>query len=121
MIAAQIRSLGHDVTCNWIYDTGSYDQDAIIGRKIAIRDLCNIADADVLVLDTVTQVAQDGGAGKETEFGFAIGYYQNKHLWRVGPVKNVFHQLVDKSFSTWAEFIQYLESLQCGISHQQMT
>ena len=106
-VSSALVELGHVVTSKWIYDVGDA-KDSRNALKVAIRDLCHIAEADVLLLDTVTQVAQDGGAGKEVEFGFAIGYFQSKQLWRVGPVKNVFHTIADESWATWAEFLEYM-------------
>ena len=109
-IAASLRELGHSVTAKWIYDSGDAAKDDVMATKIAIRDLCNIAEADVFLLDTITQVAQDGGAGKETEFGFSLGYYQDKQMWRIGPIKNVFHAMADKSVETWDLLLSYLRS-----------
>ena len=106
-VASALVELGHVITSKWIYDVGDA-KDSRSALKVAIRDLCHIAEADILLIDTVTQVAQDGGAGKEAEFGFAMSYYQYKQVWRIGPVKNVFHTLADESWATWNEFLEFM-------------
>lgn len=74
-------------------------------RKLALKDLCEIRSADLLILDTA-EASERGG--KEVEFGFALGHYQGKLVWIVGAARNVFHHLADKRFDTWEDCVDFL-------------
>jgi len=75
----------------------------IFWKKLALKDLAEIKSADVLVLDTF--VGSERG-GKEVEFGFALGQFQSKLVYIVGPIINVFHSLCDRQFDSWPDFIE---------------
>ena len=109
-IRQKIWELGHEVVSTWIDEGGDYstgfggDQ----GAKIGMRDMCQIATAELFILDTTSPLSADGGGGREFEFGFAMGQFQHKKCWRVGPKKNSFHALVDIAFESWTDCLQYL-------------
>jgi nucleoside 2-deoxyribosyltransferase len=107
LIRQQIWSLGHEVVSTWIDESGD---GALNGtaKRIATRDLCQISSADLLILDTTSPLSPDGGGGREFEYGFAIGQFQHKTTWRVGPMKNAFHALVDQEFETWDDALKTL-------------
>ena len=108
-VRSKLRSLGHDVISTWLDESGDYSNSLEQAKKVAMRDLCQISQVDVLILDTTSPISKDGGGGRETEFGFALGQFQNKKLWRVGPIKNVFHALVDLSFENFEELLDYVK------------
>ncbi len=113
-IRKKLWQLGHDVVSTWIDEGGDFskgDGGLTQGKKVAIRDLAQIATADLLILDTTSPISYDGGGGREFEFGFAVAQYQYKQEWRVGPVKNAFHYLVDREFETWKECLIYLKEI----------
>ena len=107
-VRAKLRALGHDVISTWLDESGDYSNSIEQAKKVAMRDLCQISQVDVLILDTTSPISKDGGGGRETEFGFALGQFQHKKLWRVGPAKNVFHHLADMTFDSWKEFLEYI-------------
>ena len=112
-IRAQLWELGHEVVSTWIDEGGDYGT-AYGGdkaAKIALRDISQISSADLLILDTTSPLSADGGGGREFEYGFAIGQFQHKITWRVGPVKNAFHALADRQFTTWKECLDYVRRL----------
>lgn len=74
-----------------------------------MRNLCQISNADLLILDTTSPLSYNGDGGREFEAGFATGQFQHKTIWRVGPVKNAFHYLADKGFETWEECLNELQ------------
>ena len=71
----------------------------------AVRDLDEIYEADLLILDTI---ATNDRGGKDTEFGAA--YSSGGTTWVVGPYRNVFQRLADKHFESWAPAVEYLKA-----------
>lgn len=106
-VRKQLWQLGHEVVSTWIDEGGSKGD----RKSLALRDLCQISQADVLILDTTSPLAEDGGGGREFEAGFAIGQFQHKKVWRVGPEKNAFHSLIQKCFNSWNDVYIFLEGL----------
>ena len=99
--------LGHEVVSTWIDETvkpAGMSQD-VFWKKLALKDLAEIKSADLFVLDT--HVGSERG-GKEVEFGFALGGFQAKQVFIVGPIRNVFHELCDQRFDTWEDFLSYV-------------
>lgn len=77
----------------------------IFKKKLALKDLAEIKSADLFVLDT--EVPSERG-GKEVEMGFALGQFQSKLIYIVGPLRNVFHYLCDQQFEAWDDFIEHM-------------
>jgi hypothetical protein len=77
-------------------------------KKLAIKDLAEINAADLLILDT-QDVTPRGG--REVELGFALGRFQSKNIYLVGPIRNVFHTLVDRWFDDWDNLLSSLPSV----------
>jgi hypothetical protein len=98
-IRKRLSNLGYEVVSSWIDETPQPT-----GIMLALRDLVQIAIADVIILDTTSPLSEDGGGGREFEAGFTIGQFQHSRLWRVGPVKNIFHHLAEQSWSSWEDF-----------------
>jgi hypothetical protein len=74
-------------------------------RKLALKDLAEIKSADLLICDTLDVTPR---GGREVEFGLALGAFQSKLIWVVGPLRNVFHRLADEHFETWDEVLNRL-------------
>lgn len=112
-IRRAIWNSGHEVISTWIDEGGDYSTGTggEKGLSVAIRDLTQISMADVLILDTTAPLSADGGGGREFEAGFAFGQFQHKEVWRVGPLKNAFHNLAVRSFENWDQCLKYLEGL----------
>lgn len=100
---------GFVITSSWLNETirPTHITHHDFWKKMAIKDLCEISEADILILDT-TMPTETGG--KEVEFGYALGRFQNKMQIIIGPYMNVFHTLCDKHFETWPECIEWLKS-----------
>ena len=77
--------------------------------KLATKDLTEIRSADLLILDTLGNLVQGAGGGREFEFGFAYGQFHKKLVFLVGKRNNAFHALVDKQFSSWIAALRYIE------------
>lgn len=111
-----IWEAGHEVVATWIDESVNWSESRvhggpIYGKKIALRDIAQISTADLLILDTTSPIALDGGGGREFEAGYAFGQFQHKLFWRVGPPKNAFHQLADREFETWQQAIDELKKV----------
>ncbi|KKK68988.1 hypothetical protein LCGC14_2938560 [marine sediment metagenome] len=94
--------MGHEVVSTW-FDEVARREDMPIDtfyKKLALKDIAQIESADLFILDT--EIPSERG-GKEVEYGYAIGQFQRIMVWIVGPARNVFHQLADRRFNTWAE------------------
>jgi nucleoside 2-deoxyribosyltransferase len=100
--AERLRALGHTVTSSWLWsDVGTTrpkDRDAV---RMAYRDLHELEQSDVLIMDT-RKVAPRGG--REVEFGFA--YAEGLGIVRIGPRRNVFHTLIPHTYPNWTSFWQ---------------
>jgi len=103
-----IWGVGHEVVSTWLDEVKRPDgMDSVtFKKKLAIKDLAEVISADLLILDTYNP-SETGG--KEVEFGIALGRFQTKLMWIVGPKRNVFHELADRVFDTWAQAIDALE------------
>ncbi len=105
----KLWQMGHEVVSTWLDEVKQPPAMTldIFWKKLALKDLAEIKAADLLVLNT-------GGpsvtGGKEVEFGFALGQFQNKLVYIVGPLRNVFHALCDRRFDTWDEFFEFMET-----------
>ena len=101
--------LGHEVVSTWIDEVKRSEQmsEDVFYKKLALKDIAEIKSARLFVLDTL--VPSERG-GKEVEFGMALGQFQAKLLYIVGPIRNVFHHLCDRHFDSWDEFLNFMES-----------
>ncbi len=103
----ELWKLNHEVVSTWIDETKKPEgmSEDIFKKKLAVKDLAEIKSANLFALDT--EVPSDRG-GKEVEFGLALGGFQSKLVYVVGPLRNVFHYLCDRQFETWDDFIKYM-------------
>ena len=97
----QITKLGHNVVSRWLDEAADADTHHEM-YQAAIRDLEDIRKADLLILDTFDE---DYRAGREVEFGMALGL--NREVWLVGPRRNIFHHLVPH-FDSWPDVLDCL-------------
>lgn len=95
-----IWDAGHEVVSTWIDEVKRPEgmDSETFKKKLAIKDVAEVFSADLLILDTAFP-SETGG--KEVEFGIALGRFQTKLIWIVGPKRNVFHELADRTFPTW--------------------
>lgn len=108
----EMRQLGYSVSSTWI-DTGrsvvvrsgnnSLALDDGLNRVAAERDIHEVLEAEMLVLDTFDESYT---GGREVELGFALDRELVTVL--IGPKRNVFHYLVNYSFNNWEEALEWL-------------
>ena len=108
--AEQLWHKGHEIVSSWLNETAkpahmSKDE---FWKKLAIKDLAEIKQADLLIIDTVDITPR---GGREVELGFALAHFQTKSTWLVGPVRNVFHELVDRRFDSWEDVVEALPDI----------
>mgnify|MGYP001578042703 CR=1 FL=1 len=107
--------MGHECTASWLDEVAKPETMTIevFNKKLAIKDFTEISAADIIVVDTleplITVAETSSGGGREVELGFALGQWHRKEVWRVGPARNVFHQLVDRAFADWDECLEALD------------
>ena len=114
-IRDQIWALGHEVASTWLDEITKPDFITIdaFNFKLALKDLCEISSADLVIIDTIDRSST---GGSDSEFGFAIGQFHKKTVWVVGPKRSVFHQLTDRHFDygDWDVALYVLRSMGRG-------
>jgi hypothetical protein len=104
-VRIRLQAAGHEVVSSWLDES----DDALAERPddtatgIARRDLHEIAQADLLAVDTFYPA--DRG-GREVELGYALGIGVSAIV--VGPARNVFHWIVPR-YAGWHEVEEALE------------
>ena len=83
-LASRLGGQGHDVISQWHEQDSEYGGGELPAR--AERDLCDIADCDILVSLTGDDLSHGGRHG---EVGAALAY--GKEVCIVGPREMVFH------------------------------
>lgn len=88
--------------------------DEEFGRKMAAKDLQEVAAADCLILDLE---APSKTSGKMIETGFALA--KHKLIYVVAPEGtftkgHIFLLLADKVFSSWDELFEYFQKVHTG-------
>lgn len=103
--ASELWLLGHEITSTWLQEVKrpSDMSEAVFKRKLAIKDFCEVARADLVILDN-----RQSSGGKNAEWGFALGEFQKKQLWLVGQPTNVFQYLADQQFATWDDLFHFI-------------
>lgn len=107
-VRAEIESRGlGEVVGTWL------DEEEAPGKvteaqkfEYAVRDLSEIRQADLLILDTYDDNLR---GGREVEYGYAIA--SGAAVWVVGPKRNVFHELASV-FPSWGEALHALDRAQ---------
>lgn len=76
---------GMQITASWLDNK----EEGMSFNDIAVIDLKDVDEADVLVLYTEPYGTQVPGGGRHVEFGYALA--KGKKMVIVGPLENVFH------------------------------
>lgn len=107
----RLFSLGHSVVATWLEEQIKPEgmNDEQFGRKMAAKDLREIAVADCLILDLENPSKT---MGKMVELGFA--YANHKLVYVVAPEGtmtkgHIFCMLADHIFSSWDELFDYFK------------
>ena len=99
------EALGHVVVSAWLDETGTGTPTPSEAYAYAIRDLGEVRTCDVLILDTFDTNER---GGREFEAGVAFNGGAKRGVLRVGPSRNVFHELLG-AYETWEELLEWLE------------
>lgn len=106
-IRTRLQEMGYEVTSTWLDEPeGSTDKPSLeASQAFAHRDLTQIADSNLLILDTFDETLR---GGREVEYGFAMALGIPTVV--VGPRRNVFHFLTYQ-FSSWEEALTFMEDM----------
>jgi len=103
--------LGHSVISTWLNEQVRPDgiSDEQFGKKMAIKDLQEIAEADCFILDLENPSKT---MGKMVETGFALA--KHKLFYLVAPKGtltkgHIFCFLADLIFTSWDELFEYFK------------
>ena len=91
----------HEVKASWLDE--STPRDTVTREQsleAAYRDLAEIRDCDIFILDTLDE---DPHGGREVELGYA--HAKHKLLCLVGPERNVFHSLIPARYPNWEAWL----------------
>ena len=105
----RLRQKGFIVSSSWLdlaepdYPATQAERDAPAWRARAATEAQNDLD-EVRACSTFIQDTLDESntGGREVELGVAL--VPGKTYIRIGPVRNIFHELADLSFSDWEAF-----------------
>jgi nucleoside 2-deoxyribosyltransferase len=107
----RLFALGHHVVATWLEESLKPDgmTDEQFGRKMAAKDLREIAIADCFILDLENPSKT---MGKMVEYGFALA--NHKLIYIVAPAGtlskgHIFCLLADHIFASWDELFAYFE------------
>lgn len=106
LVCTRLRTLGYECESSWLDEVDAeYPVEPVRARAKALRDFAEIERADVFLLDTLDESTT---GGREVELGYALREDVDLGgpgalFWRVGPVRNVFHELADEVFATWED------------------
>jgi hypothetical protein len=108
--ADKLWSMGHEVVSTWLNEVARPEGMTTeeFWKKLAVKDLAEINAADLLILDTIDVTPR---GGREVELGFALGRFQTKSIYMVGPIRNVFHTLVDRRYDDYDSLLRDLPNV----------
>lgn len=106
--ASRLFLLGHKVTGTWLHETSkpSYLSEDEWFRQLAVKDLCELSEADVIIMD---EDGKSTSGGRYVEWGYALGRFDMLKFLVCEKVYGVFQQLADKHFTNWDDVIKYIE------------
>ena len=108
----RIIATGHEVSSSWLHEPREvpdheYDSNKVLTVEeqevVAVRDLDEIDQSDLVIVDTFDVTPR---GGREVEIGYAMAL--GIPFWIVGPPRNVFHHLAERSFRHWGEVLNAL-------------
>ena len=102
----RLKKAGHCILSTWLEEENVTYQGTseAYHKACAERDLHQVEHADLFILDTLDETPR---GGREVELGLALA--RRIPVYLVGPVRNVFHQLVQRKFDDWPSCLAALE------------
>ncbi len=101
--------MGHSVISTWLEEQVKPEgmTDEQFGKKMAAKDLQEVAAADCVILDIDNPRPT---AGKMVEFGFALAKHKLTYVVGKEIPHAIFLLLADKYFVTWDDLIVYFKA-----------
>jgi nucleoside 2-deoxyribosyltransferase len=84
-IADRLKAEGFEITARWVYG----GEDGLTRTEIALLDLEDVDQADVVMSFTHPYGTATSGGGRHVEFGYALA--KSKRVILIGERENVFH------------------------------
>lgn len=106
--------LGHQITASWLEEPPIKPEgmtEEIFERKMAMKDLQEVAQADCLILDVENPSKT---AGKMIETGFALAKHKLVYVVGTPPPHSIFLTLADRHFKDWPELFAFLGDVKNG-------
>lgn len=116
-----IQELGHRVVSTWINTATDYGSGDATPDRLRWAGEVDLSEIDsgamgnnfLFIIDSLDESTT---GGRETELGYylALRRRQRVHpspsheIWRVGPVRNLYHVFADRVFETWEELLAAL-------------
>ncbi len=99
--------MGHSVISTWLEEQIKPDGMAEVNfeRKMAMKDLQEVAQADCMILDVDNPRPT---AGKMVEFGFALAKHKLIYVVGTPPPHAIFLNLADGMFSSWEVLLKFI-------------
>ena len=110
----KLEDLGFEVLSNWMLNDPDVDSSSLNdslannleqNQMMAERDEVEVDACHIFIIDTNDESAT---GGREVELGHARNAH--KICYRVGPIRNVFHSLVE-GFASWEVLLKRLEDI----------
>ena len=96
-----LREYDYEVPCSWMdLEAAGYPVEQSRARRESWNAILEVKAADVFVLDT-TDESPTGG--REVELGIALN--DGIRTVRVGPVRNIFHELCEYVYTEWGDLL----------------
>lgn len=106
LVCDKLKSLGHEVTARWVYG----GEEGLSRTKIALLDLEDVDDADIVLSFTLPLGTLFNGGGRHVEFGYALA--KGKRVVIIGERECVFHHHPRVlQFDTLNDWINYEDSV----------
>jgi len=105
----KLIQLGHIVVSTWLEEPPVRPEgmsEEIFEKKMAMKDLQEVASADCFILDVQNPSRT---AGKMVETGFALAKHKLVIVVGEPPAHSIFLNLADMHFNTWDDLFIYLK------------
>lgn len=110
VLACDLPAIGLECNARWVYGAEEkYLEDdpkeKMTRREIAVMDLEDVSNADILILFTHERSSPQPGGGRFVEFGYALA--RGLRCIVIGPAENVFTEApgVDR-YDDWQSFLK---------------
>jgi Nucleoside 2-deoxyribosyltransferase len=112
-VCEALEQKGHQIVAHWIRHESSTATYATVtdGYRLAcaLKDMEDIRNAGLFIIDTLDETPR---GGREVELGLALA--AGLPCWRVGPARNVFHQLTSHNFYSWESCLHFVSTVDNG-------